>query len=96
MELSSAGREVVNRLLKPRERTGDASRDVIAAFEKVKQIREQNTHDGAVLIDELHRDTKSLKTTAYLLKTTVGKIRWWPRPPDAPEPEDSEGSDQST
>jgi hypothetical protein len=92
VELSSAGREVVNRLLKPRERTGDASRDTIAAFEKVKQIRQQNTHDGGVLIEELYRDTKSLRTTAYLLKITVGKLRRWRRPPDAPEPEDQDES----
>ena len=70
MDLSSAEREALDRLL-PRERqTGDLVVDLVAATQEAWRRRQQNTQDGGHVIAALYRDTKSWRTLSYLTKYT--------------------------
>ena len=78
MDLSSAEREALDRLL-PRDRqTGDLKVDLIAAGQETKRRREQNSIDGGHVFAALHRLTKSWAIVAFLVdlpKSTV--INWF-------------------
>ena len=95
MDLSSAEREALDRLV-PRERqTGDLVTDLIAAAREAWRRRQQNTVDGGHVIAALYRDTGSWRTLSYLTKYTdengkteripVSTARRWALPPGEAE-----------
>jgi len=95
LDLSSAEREALDRLL-PRDRqTGDLVADLVAATQEAWRRRQQNTVDGGHVIAALYRDTKSWRTLSYLTKYTdengevqripVSTARRWSIPPGQAE-----------
>lgn len=90
MELSSAEREALDRLV-PRERqTGDLIADLTEAAQEAWRRRQENTHDGGAVIGALYRDTRSWRTLSYVTKIPVSTARRWSLPPgetDAETPE---------
>ena len=83
MDLSSAEREALDRLL-PRDRqTGDLVADLIEAAQEAWRRRQQNTIDGGAVLGALHRDTRSLRTVSYLTKSPVSTIQRWKLKPGA-------------
>ena len=85
MDLSSAEREALDRLV-PRERqTGDLRADLISAAREAKRRREQNTVDGGHVIAALYRDTRSWRTLAWVTDIPVSTARRWGLPPEETE-----------
>lgn len=77
MDLSSAEREALDRLLAPEQRTGDLRADLIAAAKEALRRREQNTVDGGHVIAALYRDTQSWRTLAWATGIKVSTARRW-------------------
>jgi len=94
LDLSSAEREALDRLL-PRDRqTGDLVADLIEAAQEAWRRRQQNTIDGGAVLGALHRDTRSLQTTSYLTKIPKSTIqRWKLKPGTADETGETTSSD---
>lgn len=93
LDLSSARREALDRLVPREQQTGDLKKDFVAAGEEAKRRREQNTEDGGHVFQALHEITGSWAIVAYLVglpKSTV--INWSKKlseidemPPETPE-----------
>ena len=86
MDLSSAQREALDRLLARKKRAGNLKDQLIAAGQEAKRRREQNTDDGGHVFEALHELTGSWAITAYLVglpKSTV--INWSRKLPQADE-----------
>ena len=78
MDLSSAQREALDRLLAGKPRTGNLKDDLIAAGKETARRREQNRIDGGRVFEALHELTGSWAIAAYLVdlpKSTV--INWF-------------------
>ena len=91
MDLSSAQRDALDRLLAGKPRSGSLRDDLIAAGEETKRRREQNTIDGGHVFEALHELTGSWAIVAYLVglpKSTV--INWFKKLPKIDETETPE------
>lgn len=81
MDLSSAEREALDRLVPRDQQTGDLVADLTAAAKEAWRRREQNTVDGGHVIAALYRDTESWRTLAWATGIPVSTARRWSLPP---------------
>lgn len=81
MDLSSAEREALDRLVPREQQTGDLRADLIAAAREAMRRREQNTVDGGHVIAALYRDTRSWRTLAWVTDIPTSTARRWHVPP---------------
>jgi hypothetical protein len=74
--LTDTERAALDALLGDRQ-TGVRRDDLVAGIAESIRIRQENTHNGAALINALHRDSGSWRTCEYLTRVKRGALQRW-------------------